>query len=106
MNWASNEDYTAAWGNQSDGQDTGYTVGHISSPIWTMSLGQAKKLTPMSRAVLSKKGREQDSSKGQFSALSNYEDEDNDNDTTHDSSGDEDRTPSRIGTKSRPNQRQ
>ena len=70
MNWASNEDYTAAWGNQSEGQDTGYTIGHISSPIWTMSLRQAKKLTPMNKAVLPKEAREQDCNRGQFSALS------------------------------------
>ena len=64
-----------------------------------MSLRQAKKLTPMSKAVLIKTARERNNGEGQFSALASDGDDDDDNDTPRDSSGDEDRAPNRTKAK-------
>ena len=77
MNWASWDDYIEAWGNESQG--SGYAA-HVASPIWTMSLRQAKRLTPYNEAMI--KGTKDESSqatKGRYDALRSDDDDDDDN---------------------------
>ena len=64
-NWASWDDYTAAWGNGDN--NGGYTP--VVAPIWTMSLRQAKTLVPIKSATVKNDDKRSNKDQGRFKAL-------------------------------------